>query len=186
VRRVFVERVAFESFPPYARIDPEVLGEVRARLLRESSDLGKTLAAAFRALERRQPAIANFIAHDLASIDDPGVQGVAYFMAMLVVLTFEESFGRRLAGVELGDLDAALELLIADGELRAASAPGAFYSEDAVAIGQPAVVKLLRAEFDAALELVPSSETAIAASLDHFYETLLVLTLALTHAVAPR
>jgi hypothetical protein len=186
VRPVFVERVAFESVPAYARIDPDVLAEVRTRLLTESSALGTTLDAAFRTLERRQPAIAAFIAHDLASIDDPGVQGVAYFMAMLIVQAFEESFGRRLGCVELTDLHAALDRLITDGELRSENAPGPFYSEDAVALGQPAVVALLRKEFDAALELVPASEADIAASLDGFYETLLVLTVALTQVVAPR
>ena len=186
MRPVFVERVAFESVPSYARIDPDVLADVRTRLLSDSNVLGTTLSAAFRALEHRQPAIASFIAHDLASIDDPGVQGVAYFMSMLVVQAFDESFGQRLGCVELADLHAALDRLIADGELRVVSGPGAFYSEDAVALGQPAVVKLLRAEFDAALELVPADETSVAASLDRFYETLLVLTLALTQAVAPR
>jgi hypothetical protein len=183
---VFVERVAFESVPAYARIDPDLLVEVRTRLLTSSSALATTLDAAFRGLERRQPAIASFIAHELAAIDDPGVQGVAYFMAMLIVQAFEEAFGRRLACVELADLHAALERLIADGELRGASVPGPFYSEDAVALGQPAIVSLLRKEFDAALELVPSGSSAASASLDSFYETLLVLTLTLTHAVAPR
>ncbi len=183
---MFVERVAFESVPAYARIDPDLLAEVRRRLLTESSALATTLDAAFRALERRQPAIASFVAHDLAAIDDPGVQGVAYFMAVLVVKAFEEAFGRRLGCIELDDLHAALDRLITDGELRSANAPGPFYSEDAVALGQPAIVALLRREFDAALELVPPGSPEITASLDSFYETLLVLTLALTQAVAPR
>jgi hypothetical protein len=187
---VFVENVAFEPVPDYARVQPDVLREVRSRLLREPS-LAAALDAAFVAIERRQPAIANFIAHDLAGIDAASAQGVAYFLAMLVVLAFEEAFGRRLGCVDLGDLTWSLDRLLADGELRAAGRAGRFYSEDALALGQPAIIKLLRAEFDVALSSLPKNAESeceaaqLTKQLETFYQTLLVLTLALTHAVAP-
>lgn len=186
---MFVENVAFEPVPEYARVHSDVLGQVRARLLAQPS-LASALDSSFRAIERRQPAIANFVAHDLAGIDAASAQGVAYFLAMLVVLSFEEAFGRRLGCIELGDLRLALDRLLADGEVRACSGPGRFYSEDALALGQPAIVKLLRAEFDLALGAMPGAsgseqDAAEAAQLEAFYQTLLVLTLALTQAVAP-
>jgi hypothetical protein len=188
---VFVENVAFEPVPDYARVQSDVLREVRSRLLREPS-LAAALDAAFVAIERRQPAIASFIAHDLAAIDAPSAQGVAYFLAMLVVLSFEEAFGRRLGCVDLGDLSWSLDRLLADGEVRAGGSAGRFYSEDALALGQPAIIKLLRAEFDVALSSLPKNAESegeavqLTKQLESFYQTLLVLTLALTHAVAPR
>ncbi len=182
---MFVERVAFEAVPDYARVDADVVRTVRTRLLEGAGAIGSTLDAGFRAMERTQPAIASFIAHDLASIDDPDAQGIAFFLAVVVVSSFEEAFGHRLGCVELADLRQALERLIADGELRGASGPGRFYSEDALAVGQPALVRLLRAEFDAALEIAPRAKGDLGPALDVVYETLLVTTLALTHAVAP-
>ena len=61
---------------------------------------------------------------------------------MLVVCAFEEAFGfaPRLRG--LGDLNGALDCLIADGEVRGSSA--GFYSEDARA--RPARGQLLRGD----------------------------------------
>lgn len=182
---MFVEPVAFETVPPYARVDADVLSTVRRRLLGTSSSLGPTLDAAFRAMERRQPAIASFVANDLAVIDDAAAQGVSFFLAVLVVDAFEEAFGHRLGCVELADLRQALERLIADGELRGTAGAMRFYSEDALALGQPAILKLLRAELDAALDATPPEQDGVGPALDRFYETLLVLTLALTQAVAP-
>lgn len=187
---MFVDHVAFESVPDYARVQSDVLRDVRSRLLHEPS-LAAALDTAFVAIERRQPAIANFIAHDLATIDAASAQGVAYFLAMLVVLSFEEAFGRRLGCVELGDLKHSLDRLITDGELRAGGRAGRFYSEDALALGQPAIIKLLRAEFDVALSSLPKNAESeceaadLTKQLETFYQTLLVLTLALTQAVAP-
>ncbi|HET6337278.1 MAG TPA: hypothetical protein VFG30_28840 [Polyangiales bacterium] len=187
---MFVENVAFEPVPDYARVQSDVLREVRSRLLREPS-LAAALDSAFVAIERRQPAVATFIAHDLAGIDAPTAQGVAYFLAMTVVLSFEESFGRRLGCVDLADLRDALERLLADGELRATGNAGRFYSEDALALGQPAIIKLLRAEFDVAIGTLPRNAESerdaadLTEQLETFYQTLLVLTLTLTHAVAP-
>ena len=186
---MFVENVAFEPVPDYARVQSDVLRQVRARLLAEPS-LAGTLDSSFRALERRQPAIASFVAHDLAGIDAPTAQGVAYFLSLLVVLSFEEAFGQRLGCIELADLTLALDLLLADGEVRARGSAGQFYSEDALAVGQPAILKLLRTELDVALHAMSGTagnerDAIESAQLEAFYQTLLVLTVALTHAVVP-
>lgn len=187
---MFVENVAFEPVPDYARVTSDVLREVRSRLLREPS-LAAALDAAFVAIERRQPAIASFIAHDLAGIDAPAAQGVAYFLSMLVVLSFEESFGRRLGCVEIADLSESLDQLLTDGELRASGNAGRFYTEDALALGQPAILKLLRAEIDVAMGRLPRNAESereaaeLTKQLETFYQTLLVLVVTLTHAVAP-
>jgi hypothetical protein len=110
---------------------------------------------------------------------------------MMVVLSFEEAFGRRLGCVELVDLTHSLERLITDGEVRATGNAGRFYSEDALALGQPAIMKLLRVEIDVAMGTLPRSAESdrdaadLGKQLETFYQTLLVLTLTLTQAVAP-
>jgi hypothetical protein len=180
---VFVERVAFAAVPSYARVSADVVASVRARLLSQPPTLQARLDAAFRSIEERQSAVAAFIAEELANVEEPGAQAVAYFLAMLVVGSFEEQFGSRLAALQLSDLNQALAALIADGEVRGSGLAGRFYSEDAVTMGQPAVMKLVRAEIDRAAADVP--EASASRALDAFYESVLVLVIALTRAVAP-
>jgi hypothetical protein len=182
--RVFVERVAFAAVPSYARVSAEAVAVVRARLLGEPPSLQTRLDAAFRALEERRPAVAAFVAEELAGVEEPGVQAVAYFLAMLVVGAFDEQFGARLGAIELADLNQALTALIADGEVRGAGVAGGFYSEDAITLGQPAVMRLVREEIDRAAADAP--DASVSPTLDAFYQSVLVLVIALTQAVAPR
>ncbi|HKP55995.1 MAG TPA: hypothetical protein VJV78_04720 [Polyangiales bacterium] len=179
---MFVEPCALPPVPDYARVDDDILNNVRARLIGGAGTVRSALDRAFRAMERRQPAIASFVAHDLADIEGPAAQGVGYYLAVLVVDAFEEAFGGRLGCVELSDLHGALDCLIADGEVRVSSA--SFYSEDALALGQPALMKLLRAEIERTLPAADGGKED-PSQLDTFYETLLVLIVALTQAVVP-
>ncbi|HKU40696.1 MAG TPA: hypothetical protein VJR89_21195 [Polyangiales bacterium] len=174
---MFVEPCALPPVPEYARISDRIVDEVRAQLLGAPGSLRAALDRAFHRMEHAQPAIASFVAHDLAEIDEAEAQGVGYYLAVLVVSAFEEAFGRRLGCVELADLQRALDCLIADGEVRESG--GAFYSEDALALGQPALISLLRSEIERTL---PAADGG--GPLDTFYETLLVMILALTQAVA--
>jgi hypothetical protein len=178
---VFVEPCALPPVPDYARVDDDILNNVRARLVGGTGSVRSALDRAFRAMEQKQPAIASFVAHDLADVEEPAAQGIGYYLAVLVVCAFEEAFGRRLACVELSDLHGALDCLIADGEVRGSSA--GFYSEDALALGQPALMRLLRAEIERTLPAADGGEEQQAGQLDTFYETLLVLIVALTQAV---
>jgi hypothetical protein len=172
--------------PDYARVDDDILNNVRARLVGGTGSVRSALDRAFHSMEQKQPAVANFVAHDLAEIEEPAAQGIGYYLAVLVVGAFEEAFGRRLSCVELSDLHGALDCLIADGEVRGTSA--GFYSEDALALGQPALIKLLRAEIERTLPAADGGsdgQTGRTGPLDDFYETLLVLIVALTQAVVP-
>ena len=164
-------------------MDDNILNDVRARLVGGSGSLRVALDRAFLSMEQRQPAIASFVAHDLADIEEPAAQAIGYYLAVLVVGAFEEAFGRRLGRVELSDLNGALDCLIVDGEVRGSSA--GFYSEDALALGQPALIKLLRAEIQRTRPAADGGEAEQPGQLDTFYETLLVMIVALTQAVVP-
>ena len=180
---MFVEPVALDPIPAYARIAPSVLTSVLARLLEGPDKLARSLDAGFRDMEGKQPALAAFLAEEVADLPGPRVQGVAYFLAVLVFRAFEAAFGARLGRVQTRDMTHMLERLIVDGQLRSGGAAGASYSEDAIAIGQPALVGLLRSEVDRAVADDPNAPWE---ALDDFYESLLVMVLVLTQAVGPR
>jgi hypothetical protein len=180
---MFVERVALNAVPAYARIAASVLSSVLGQLANGSSALRNELDAGFRELENRQPCLAEFMAGEVAQLPNAGVQGLAYFLTVLVFRAFEESFGVRVSVVQLADVTHMLARLAADGELRAGGAAGGSYSEDAIAVGQPALVGLLRREVDRAVAEDPQAPWE---ALDTFYESLLVMVLVLTHAVEPQ
>jgi hypothetical protein len=179
---MFVEQIALDVVPDYARISLRAVDAVVARFLEQPAQLERTLDQGFRAMQGRQPALAAYMAGEISQLPTLRVQGLAYFLAVLTYRSFEEAFGARLSRVELRDINRTLARLIADSELRAQWAAGVTYSEDAIAIGQPALVKVLRAEVDRAARDEP--EIAWEA-IDPFYESLLVTVLALTNAVAP-
>ena len=180
---MFVEPVALVPTPAYARIAPNVLVTVLSSMLDKSRVLPRALDAGFREMESRQPALSAFLADEIAKLPDPRVQGFAYFLAVLVFRAFESSFGVRLGRIQTRDMTHMLERLIVDGQLRSGGAAGASYSEDAIAIGQPALVGLLRSEVDRAISRDPQAPWE---ALDDFYQGLLVAVLVLTEAVGPR
>lgn len=179
---MFVAQMALDVVPEYARISLRAVDTVVARFLEQPAQLERTLDQGFRAMQGRQPALAEYMAAEIAQLPLPRVQGLAYFLAVFTYRSFEEAFGPRLARIELRDINRMLERLITDSELRSQWASGVTYSEDAIAIGQPALVQLLREEIDRAARDEP--EIAWEA-IDPFYESLLVAVLTLTNAVAP-
>ena len=179
---MFVERVALDAVPAYAQVAPAVLSAVLKQMLGRPEALSRALDAGFREMESRQPCLAKFISGDVAELPGPRVQALAYFLAVLVFRVFEEAFGARLGTVRMPDVTHMLDRLIADGELRSGGAAGSSYSEDAIAIGQPALVGLLRSEIDRAVHDEPEAPWE---ALDAFYESLLVMVLVLTQSVAP-
>jgi hypothetical protein len=179
---MFVERVALDAVPSYAQVAPAALTAVLKQMLGRPEALPRALDAGFREMESRQPCLAKFISGDVAELPGPRVQAVAYFLAVLVFRVFEEAFGARLGTVRMPDVTHMLDRLIADGELRSGGAAGPSYSEDAIAIGQPALVGLLRSEIDRAVHDDPEAPWE---ALDAFYESLLVMVLVLTQSVAP-
>jgi len=178
---MFVERVALDVVPPDARIAQATVDAVLARLARDHEGMPRALRAGFLEMEQRQPCLAAYVAHELSELQLPEVQAEAYFLSVLVFRAFEDAFGARLARVELPDINRALTRLIADSELRAEHVRGATYSEDAIAVGQPALLCCMRAHIDRAVDHRPALAWE---SLDRFYESLLVMVLVLTQAVA--
>jgi hypothetical protein len=181
---MFVQPVALQPVPAFARVAPAVLTQVLSRLLAEPDALTDTLDDGFRHMEARQPSLAEFVSNELAAIEGPRLSAVAYFLAVLVHQAFEEAFGARVGRVQLSDLTQTVDNLVTDGQLRTQGGDTITYSEDAIALGQPALVTLLRSELDRVLEEAPQEAKSL--SIDALYEMLLVELLALTNAVAPQ
>jgi hypothetical protein len=179
---MFVEPVALHPIPAYAQIAPSVLDSVLTRLSGAPREQKRAFRVSFRELELRQPALAEYMAAEVAELHAARVQSLGFYLAVLVFRAFEEAFGPRLSRVELVDINRMLALLIADSEVRSWAALGKTYSEDAIALGQPALVSLLRVEVERAVRAAPEEAWE---AIDPFYESLLVMVLTLTQAVAP-
>lgn len=179
--RVLVQRVAIEAVPRYAVVDEDTVVQVVQRVTRED-DAVPVLEAAFDRLERRQPALAGWLAEELGQADEVGAQTLTYFLFLIVFMSFDEAFGGRLAEVRRADLAITFDRLAADGELRDAT-PGESYSEDAVSISQPALMTLIHGEVERALDAAGQAGRAL--DVDPIVQALLIEVLALSAAVAP-
>jgi hypothetical protein len=173
---MWIQAGALAPIPCYAVVGEDVIAAVLRRLTADAA-LQQRLDAAFRLVEAEQPALAGFLATELSSLGAQPAQALCYFLSLCTFLAFREAFGARLGSLVQDDLDSALEQLVADGEVRSASCKHGSYSEDVIAIGQPALMRLVHTEID----LAPEG----ADDLDPVLQALLVQLVALTHAVAP-
>lgn len=180
---MFVQPVALPPVPEFARVAPAVLTKVLSRMLGgDSAALTLALDDGFRAMEQHQPSLAEFVSNELSQVDGQRLSAVAYFLSVLVHQAFGEAFGERVGRVEPNDLAQTVDRLVTDGQLRT-QGDTVTYSEDAIALGQPALVSLLRSEIDRVLDEAPDESRT--PDVDALYEMLLVELLALTNAVAP-
>lgn len=175
---MFLQRVALEPVPQYAVVDEQVVAHV-LRGLTASGELKHELSGAFRQLEVRQPALAECLGEELAEVERASTQTLTYFLFLVIYLCFEHAFGERLGTVTAAELDATIERLLTDGELRQQALREGSYSEDVVALGQPALVRLIDSELSRALAAGGQRDAA------PVFEALLIEILALTEAVSP-
>lgn len=180
---------ALERVPAYAVV-PEHVVDMVLRELRVGAGQRSHLERAFRSLEIEQPALAAFLAEELADLQAPAAQALAFYLFLAAGAAFRSAFGARLHAISERDLDGAVDLLLADGEVRSQTCPAGSFSQDRVACLQPALMDALLEELElghAALatggsEPGPASpETEV----DPILQVLLVQIVALTRAVAP-
>jgi len=173
---VLIQRGALSPVPSYAAVPEHAVLDALRRLTVEPA-LQPRLDAAFRRIEAEQPELASFVAGELSELEQAAAQALGYFLMVLVYVAFDEAFGQRLRSLDAADLDRALMQLVVDGEVRHAACTVGSYSEDAIALGQPALMTLLRSEVERAAEQ--------SADVDPIMQALLVEIIALGAAVAP-
>ena len=180
---MFVEPVALEKPPAFAQVDQPTIVNVLLRLSGEQRPLQEELQSAFLLLERGQPALAEYLTAELSEIDRPAAQALTYFLSLVIYLAFEEAFPGRVSPIGATEVRRTLGRLLLDGELRHGGAAGETYSEDLIALGQPALVQMIRSEVDSAL--AQATEATAYEDVDPMVEMLLLEILLLSHAVAP-
>ncbi len=168
--------------PPYALVDSHVLEHLEASLDTADDSLQDLLDRSFTELDRRQGALAEWLADILARTRDELVQSLGYFLAVTVYMAFREAFPTRLTEVDPNGLGIARATLSADEELRAADPAEVLNSDDVIALTQPALVQYIQHHVDEALD--QGEGEVDLDELERVYRAILVEIIALSHAVA--
>jgi hypothetical protein len=183
---MWVRGAAIRPVPPYAVVPREVLENIEEELAEGSSDQKPDLDEAFRRFETTQAALSQRAAHVLSEPLDETALALGYFLTIAVWLGFERAFGARLEEVTEDALAAAESSILLEEELRAAHASEPLELEDVIGIEQPGVVGFVNDHVEAALE--PNEREPRDVDVDDVhkvYRSVLLLTVALSHAVAP-
>src|SRR4051794_22982307 len=125
---MWIQKGALPAVPNYAVLEEEALRSALSPLS-EQERLQQHLDAIFRQLEREQPALATFLSVELTEFESQPAQALAYFLFLLVFRAFRENFGARLHVVPEAEVEAALQRLLADGEVRSRTCLAQSYSE---------------------------------------------------------
>lgn len=179
-------RAAIRAVPPHAVVSQRSVEAVEA-VFTDADDLEERVDQAFTRIDQRQPALARYLARTLDGIHDDTAQALGHYLGVAVHEAFRHSFGDRIGALDESSFEVARGSLEVDEDLRKGSPDESLESDDVVALGQPHLVAFLRAQIEAALE---PDEDGVPADADldavHFvYRAMLVVVLALSHAVAP-
>jgi hypothetical protein len=178
---VFLRKAALRSVPAYAVVDSDTIEAVEATLEEDDTALQDALDRGYADLDRRQPALAVWMAEKLALSSDELVQSLGYFLTVTVYLAFREAFPTRLEEIDESAIDISNAMLTVDEELRADDPSEILDSDDVLAMSQPAVLSYVQHHVHEALD--QSGGEVDLEQLDDVYRSLLVLVICLSHAV---
>ncbi|CAN5809516.1 hypothetical protein BH11MYX4_BH11MYX4_47940 [soil metagenome] len=183
---MWVRGAAIRPVPHYAVVDREVLDRIEEELAENGSSPKPDLDDAFSRCEQTQVALAQMAAVTLARPLDETALALGYFLTIAVWLGFERAFGARLCEVTDQELEAAESALTLEEELRAAHAHEPLDLDDVMAIEQPGILAFINEHVEAALEPGEGEPREVDVDDVHaVYRCVLVMTLALSHAVSP-
>ena len=186
---MWVRGAAIRPVPPYAVVPREVLEAIEEELAENGGGADEAkgdLDEAFGRFEETQTALSQNVAEVLARPLDETALALGYFLSISVWLAFERVFRERLTEVSDDEVKAAASALDLEEELRAKHANEPLDLEDVMAIEQPGVLAFVNEHVEAALEPTPDSEHEVDIDDVHtVYRMVLLLTLALSHAVLP-
>ncbi len=192
---MWVRGAAIRPVPAYAVVDREVLDRIEEELAENGLSPKSDLDDAFGRFETTQVALAQSAAQVLARPLDETALALGYFLTIAVWLAFERAFGARLGEVDDQAFEAAQSALTLEEELRATHSEEPLELEDVMAIEQPGILAFVNEHVEAALEPADGhgnapGEGREARDVDvddvhAVYRSVLVMTLALSHAVLP-
>lgn len=177
----FVRKAALRDVPRHAVVDDVAIQAVEDQLGDEGDELQQTLDGTYREMDRKQPAMAQWLAEQVSGRNDDLAQSLGYFLVVTVYMAFREAFPTRLDEVDETNLKLAIDMLAADEELRANDPTELMESDDIVAMGQPVLLHFVQHHLDQAL--TQGGEDPDLEAFDHIYRAILVEVIALSHAV---
>lgn len=182
---MWVRGAAIRPVPPYAVVPRDVLERIERELAESDTGAKSDLDDAFGRFEQTQPALAACAAQVLSRPLDETALALGYFLTIAVWLAFERAFGARLSEVTDDEVKAAESALALEEELRASHSEEPLELDDVMAIEQPGILAFVNEHVDAALEPTDDDAEADVDDVHAVYRTVLVMILALSHAVQP-
>jgi hypothetical protein len=197
---VWVRGAAIRPVPAYARIGEDTLDALERELAHESDGAQRELDLAFRRFEDTQPSLADKMSDVLAKPIDETALALGYFLSIAIWLAFDRTFGERLSRVTDDSVHATEAAIALEEELRASHGHEPLELDDVVAMEQPGILAFVHEHVEAALDPGVDSDSAEDAGgsaeetgrrevdvddVHAVYREILVLALALSHAVTP-
>lgn len=177
---MWVRRAAIRPIPAYARVSAAILEQVEQTLIGENEQDDTQLEVAYSRFETTQPALAACISSTLDKHTNETTLALGYFLSLSIWLAFEETFKPKLAILTEQDLDATVQAIALDRELRESAPDEVFETDDVVAMEQPELIEFIREHIDVAIE---NNDDAVLDEIDEIYKLMLVEAVALSHAV---
>lgn len=188
---MFVHGVAIRPVPAWAVVDGDTLQRVQDEIASVSGEDSPTLGGSFERFERKQPRLAEKMNAVLGRRIDSTALALGYFLTIAIWLAFEEQFPNRVAAVSADGLEAVEASLGLEEELRANLRSDPLDVDDIVACAQPGVMAFVHGHIETALETTSGAagdDAPREIDIDDVhlvYRALMVLALALSHAVRP-
>jgi hypothetical protein len=189
---VWARGAAIRPVPPFAVVGADALERIEQDLAADTDEARSDLDASFARFEQTQPHLAEKVGEVLARPLDETALALGYFLSIAIWLSFERTFGTRLGEVSDDALRATEAAIALEEELRADRGDEPLELDDVVALEQPGVLAFVHEHVDAALDVTARAATTNAEERDvdvddvhSVYRVILVLTLALSHAVSP-
>lgn len=166
-------------------VDRSILEKIEEELSGAGDRADTILDASFDRFEERQPELAEYVASVLDRPLDETATALGSFLSIVVFMAFERAFGTRIDEVSADALRATADALALEEELRARAPSEPLDLEDVVAQEQPGILAFIHLHLEAALEDASVDHDVDVDDVHLVYQTMLVLTLSLSHAVRP-
>ncbi len=178
---MWVRRAAIRPVPTYAQVTEHSLDSVRQNLADDDEQARAQLDAAFERFERTQPVLAAHVAAALGRPLDETALALGYFITLAVWLAFDAAHGQHLEPVTDDALNATVESMELDEQLRQTDPAEALDTDDVVAMEQPHLVGFVHEHIDATLDA--HAEEIDVDDVHAIYRLVLLEILALSYAV---
>jgi hypothetical protein len=193
---VWTRGAAIRPVPPYAVVGRETIQRVEHRLASGPGDGTTAMRDAFALFDEKQPEICARMQEILERPLDETAVALGYFLAVAIWLSFHEAFGDRVREVSEDAWRATVDALLLEEDLRKSDAGEPIDLDDLLAIEQPGLMQFVHEQIEVALEIdrcrggeADDPEASIrdidVDDVHLVYRTVLLETVALSHAVAP-